>query len=42
VNEVTNHIMVQVRDLVAEIRDEPAPAEFYRPGSAAADDKRAS
>ncbi|HEU5469051.1 MAG TPA: lysophospholipid acyltransferase family protein [Actinophytocola sp.] len=42
--EVTNLIMSGVRDLVAEIRDEPAPAEFYRPVAVAkkSDEERAS
>ncbi len=29
--EVTDMLMTQVRDLLAEVRGEPAPAEFYRP-----------
>jgi 1-acyl-sn-glycerol-3-phosphate acyltransferase len=28
--EVTDLVMVRVRDLLAELRDEPAPKEFYR------------
>ena len=28
--EVTDLIMSRVRDLLAEVRDEPAPQEFYR------------
>ena len=28
--EVTDLIMGRVRDLLAEVRDEPAPQEFYR------------
>lgn len=42
--EVTNLIMSRVRDLVAEIREEPAPAEFFRPSAAArkSDEERAS
>ncbi|WP_026425402.1 lysophospholipid acyltransferase family protein [Actinokineospora inagensis] len=31
--EVTDLLMGRVRDLLAGIRDEPAPAEFFRPGS---------
>jgi 1-acyl-sn-glycerol-3-phosphate acyltransferase len=43
VSEVTNHIMAKVRDLVAEVRGEPAPEEFFRPAVArSSDDKRAS
>jgi hypothetical protein len=36
--------MERVRDLLAEIRGEPAPKEFFRPGAAAkhADGERAS
>lgn len=30
--EVTELLMHRVADLLAEIRDEPAPTEFYRPG----------
>ena len=32
--EVTDLIMGRVRDLLAEVRDEPAPQEFYRRESA--------
>jgi 1-acyl-sn-glycerol-3-phosphate acyltransferase len=28
--EVTDHLMVAVRELLAEVRDEPAPSAFYR------------
>ena len=28
--EVTDHLMTRVRDLLAEVRGEPAPAEFYQ------------
>jgi 1-acyl-sn-glycerol-3-phosphate acyltransferase len=42
--DVTHLIMERVRDLLAEIRGEPAPKEFFRPGAAAkhADGERAS
>lgn len=42
--EVTHLLMARVRDLVAEIRQEPAPTEFFRPSadSNRSDDKRAS
>jgi len=33
--EVTDLLMDRVRELLAEVRGEPAPAEFYRPGGAA-------
>lgn len=33
--EVTDLLMTRVRDLLAEVRGEPAPAEFFRPGGAA-------
>jgi 1-acyl-sn-glycerol-3-phosphate acyltransferase len=29
--EVTNDVMARVRDLLAEVRDEQAPEEFYKP-----------
>src|SRR5581483_10930469 len=32
--EVTDYLMAVVRDLLAEVRGEPAPAEFYRRGRA--------
>jgi 1-acyl-sn-glycerol-3-phosphate acyltransferase len=32
--EVTDLIMARVRDLLAEVRGEPAPADFYRRGAA--------
>ncbi|GAB3432168.1 lysophospholipid acyltransferase family protein [Actinophytocola sediminis] len=35
--EVTDLLMVEVRDLLAEIREEPAPAEFFVPGRKRAD-----
>jgi 1-acyl-sn-glycerol-3-phosphate acyltransferase len=35
--EVTDLLMAEVRDLLAEVRQEPAPAEFYVPGRAPAD-----
>jgi 1-acyl-sn-glycerol-3-phosphate acyltransferase len=31
--EVTDLLMTHVRDLLAEVRDEPAPATFYRRAS---------
>jgi 1-acyl-sn-glycerol-3-phosphate acyltransferase len=34
--DVTNLLMERVRELVAEIRQEPAPKEFYRPQAATA------
>lgn len=40
--EVTHLLMERVRELVAEIRGEAAPAEFFRPPAARSDDKRAS
>jgi 1-acyl-sn-glycerol-3-phosphate acyltransferase len=33
--EVTDHLMAAVRELLAEVRDEPAPATFYRQSRAA-------
>jgi 1-acyl-sn-glycerol-3-phosphate acyltransferase len=41
--DVTHLLMERVRDLLAEIRQEPAPAEFFRPvvEPKATDDKRA-
>lgn len=30
--QVTDHVMVALRELLAELRHEPAPAEFFRPG----------
>jgi 1-acyl-sn-glycerol-3-phosphate acyltransferase len=33
--EVTDMLMGHVRELLAEVRDEPAPPGFYRPGGAA-------
>jgi 1-acyl-sn-glycerol-3-phosphate acyltransferase len=33
--EVTDLLMARVRELLAEVRGEPAPAEFFRPGGAA-------
>jgi 1-acyl-sn-glycerol-3-phosphate acyltransferase len=33
--EVTDLLMVRVRDLLAEVRGEPAPADFFRRGGAA-------
>jgi 1-acyl-sn-glycerol-3-phosphate acyltransferase len=33
--EVTDYLMASVRQLLAEVRGEPAPADFYRRGSAA-------
>ncbi len=35
--EVTDHLMAVVRELLAEVRDEPAPAGFYRRGRAVGD-----
>jgi 1-acyl-sn-glycerol-3-phosphate acyltransferase len=32
--EVTDVVMARVRDLLAEVREEPAPAEFFRRGAA--------
>ncbi|OLT14239.1 acyl-phosphate glycerol 3-phosphate acyltransferase [Pseudonocardia sp. CNS-139] len=32
--EVTDMLMAQVRDLLAEVRGEPAPVDFYRRGAA--------
>jgi 1-acyl-sn-glycerol-3-phosphate acyltransferase len=32
--EVTEFLMTRVRDQLAELRDEPAPAEFYSPAKA--------
>jgi 1-acyl-sn-glycerol-3-phosphate acyltransferase len=42
--DVTHQLMERVRDLVAEIRQEPAPTEFFRPAvdPKPSDDKRAS
>lgn len=43
--EVTHLLMERVRELVADIRQEPAPAEFFRPSTEPpkpTDDKRAS
>ncbi|MGQ0837523.1 lysophospholipid acyltransferase family protein [Actinokineospora sp.] len=40
--EVTDLIMADVRDLLAEIREEPAPAEFFRPGVKGNADESAS
>lgn len=42
--DVTHLLMDRVRELLAEIRQEPAPKEFYRPSARAnrADDERAS
>jgi hypothetical protein len=33
--EVTDYLMTQVRDLLAEVRGETAPGGFYRRGQAA-------
>lgn len=35
--EVTDHLMGEVRTLLADVRGEPAPTEFYRRGRAAAE-----
>ncbi|WP_086825477.1 1-acyl-sn-glycerol-3-phosphate acyltransferase [Allokutzneria sp. NRRL B-24872] len=35
--EVTDHLMGEVRDLLAEVRGEPAPTEFYSPRKARKD-----
>jgi 1-acyl-sn-glycerol-3-phosphate acyltransferase len=43
--EVTDHLMAKVRDLLAEVRGEPAPADFYRrarPAEGSIEDDEAS
>lgn len=40
--DVTDLMMGRIRELLAEIRDEPAPTEFFRPSATKPDDKRAS